>query len=73
MSKSLSAIFPKSHPIDRKMRPVVVSALVMARRTMPITAFQYPAHYRNNLVKEIAGERLLKILKVAGRQFGIGE
>ncbi len=71
--RHLSHFFPKNHPVDSKMRPVVATGLRMARKTMPLLAFEYPARKRNELARDCAGEVILKIMRREARKFGIEE
>ncbi len=71
MRDIISHIFPKSHPIDSSMRLPIATALRGARRQMPVVMFEHPAKYRNECVRDIAGQVVLKVMRREGRRFGI--
>lgn len=59
---AISATFPKSDPIDRKMRYPIAVALRKARETMPLQHFGQSAEVRNQDVELVASEVIERLL-----------
>jgi hypothetical protein len=45
----------------------------MARKTMPLVNFEYPARKRNEDARAVAGEVLAQLMAKTAREFGIEE